>query len=173
MQAVIGIGSNLGDKRRNISQAITRVEVSIGEVLKKSQFYETAPLLHPEFPVYGQENFINAAILVETKLDPEEVLRRLLEIEDQLGRTRPGVENGRTAGWGPRTIDLDIICAEDLIFNTKWLVIPHPEMHKRVFVLEPLIDVCPGWYHPLLQKTASQLLHNLSPGSKNLSTFYF
>lgn len=170
MQTVIGIGSNLGDKRGYIAQAVAHVEAKIGQVLKQSKLYETPPLLHPEFPVYGQEDFINAAILVETELEPEEVLHRLLEIETQLGRTRSKAENGNTLGWGPRTIDLDIICIEGLALSTERLEIPHPGMHKRLFVLEPLVELCPEWRHPLLQRTAAQLLHDLSKDSERPST---
>lgn len=146
--AYIGIGSNVGDRKVNCRKAIELL-AETGRVLLVSSLYYTEPVGYKE-----QEDFINAVAAVETDCSPAELLSRCRSIEDRLGRTR-------TVRWGPRTIDLDILLYGDLIVNEPDLVIPHPLMATRKFVLAPLAEIVPAAVHPVLNKTAAQLLQEL------------
>ncbi|MBU4149720.1 MAG: 2-amino-4-hydroxy-6-hydroxymethyldihydropteridine diphosphokinase [Candidatus Omnitrophica bacterium] len=130
MRCYIGVGSNLGDRQRNIEQAIEMLKANKGiEVKKVSPLYETDPVEGPEQPKY-----LNGAIEIETKLEPKELLDVIHDIEDLLGRKRI-VRNG------PRTIDLDILTYGDKRINKPDLKIPHPRMAEREFVQRPLSDL--------------------------------
>ena len=146
--AYIGIGSNVGDKKTNCLKGIELL-AEAGRVVSVSSLYYTEPVGFKE-----QEDFINAVAAVETDCSPAELLSRCRSIEDRLGRTR-------TVRWGPRTIDLDILLYGDLVVNEPDLVIPHPLMATRKFVLAPLAEIVPAAVHPVLNKTAAQLLHEL------------
>lgn len=129
----IALGSNLGDKLgylKDARQALS--EQPQITVLASSKLYETAPYGDVE-----QDDFLNAAVKIETKLDPQELLDVLHQIEAELGRER-------LIHWGPRTIDLDILLFDDAVIQTKTLTIPHPELTKRSFVLIPLKDIYDG-----------------------------
>ena len=118
-----------------------------------SNYIETEP--------YGpveQDNFLNGCIEIETLYSPEELLKKVNQIEAFEGRTRE-------IHWGPRTLDIDIVFYENQIVDLPELKIPHVEMHKRIFVLEPLKQIAPYWTHPILNKTVTQLLEDLSPNS--------
>jgi len=156
MKAIIALGANLGDKEATLLQAIRAIEKRIGKILACSTFIETAALLQPG-DTTSQPNFLNGAVLVETTLAPELVLKELLEIEKLLGRVR----TDKGIRWAPRKIDLDLICADEVIIDTPFLSLPHPEMHKRRFVLEPMAEIWGGWRHPLLKSTALDLLKAL------------
>ena len=106
--------------------------------------------------VTEQPWFVNAVAELETQLTPQELLDRLLALETAMGRVR-------RQRWGPRSIDLDLLLYDDLILDTDALVLPHPEMHRRHFVLVPLVEVAPEAWHPRLGKSAGQLLRNLAP----------
>lgn len=162
MNYAVALGGNIGDTKRIFAEALALINAGIGTIDRKSSFYETPPLLHPQTPTLGQRDYLNAVILVRSSLNPAEVLAALLDIETTLGRER----NPDTPRWGPRTIDLDIVAAENLIINTTTLVIPHPEMHRRKFVLEPMLEVCPDWEHPVLKKTVRQLYDLLPAGEE-------
>lgn len=141
----LSLGSNIGDRAANIQQAIDRLNES-GAVTAVSSFYETEPVEFTEQPW-----FLNCAVAMTTDRAPEEFLSTMLDIERQLGRQR-------TQPKGPRTIDIDILLFGDVVVNTPDLTLPHPAMHERRFVLQPLAEIAPEARHPLLSCTASELL---------------
>ena len=145
----IGIGSNLGDRQANCLKAIAFLNQAGQRVLKQSSQYETEP-----WGKTDQPRFINMAVEIETDLNPRGLLRRLKEIENYMGRVH-------TARWGPRLIDLDILLYEDQVVTEDELQIPHPRMHERAFVLQPLAEICPENVHPLLHKSIDELLRLL------------
>ncbi|PTM07448.1 MAG: 2-amino-4-hydroxy-6-hydroxymethyldihydropteridine diphosphokinase [Bacteroidetes bacterium] len=143
----ISLGSNKGDKFKNLQSAIDAIHQKIGYVLSISKVYKSSAL------GFEGDSFLNACISVETTLKPKATMQLLLNIEKQLGRTRK-----KTSGYESRIIDLDIIFYDDEIVNTKLLTIPHPEMHKRQFVLKPLCDIAPQFVHPKKKKEVNVLL---------------
>ena len=145
----IGIGSNLGNREENCEKAINLLSQKGIEVLKRSSFYETEPR-----GVKEQPKFINAALEVETDLEPEELLKTIKGIETDLGRVS-GIR------WGPRLIDLDILLYDDLTVKTDNLEIPHPGVKDRDFVLIPLSDIAPDKVHPVLKKSIKELLSEI------------
>ena len=158
--AFIGVGSNLGDRAGYIDLARQSLAELPGTRLAGfSTVYETAAA----GPV-AQGDFLNAAAELDTQLDPFELLEALAGIERGGGRpaTEPRVK------WGPRTLDLDILLYGDQVISTAALVVPHPLMHERWFVLRPLAELAPGALHPVLRKTAGEMLRDLekSGGSR-------
>jgi 2-amino-4-hydroxy-6-hydroxymethyldihydropteridine diphosphokinase len=143
----LSLGSNIGDRKHSISIASGNINNAIGKVISSSSFYETEPW------GYNDEIFfLNQCIIAETKLTPENILKELLSIEEKMGRIRDG------KGYASRIIDLDILFYDDMILETHQLVIPHPLIHKRRFVLKPLAEIAPEMIHPVLKKTIHQLL---------------
>ena len=150
--AFIGIGSNQGLARENCEKAVN--ELGLLEkvwVESNSSFYETAPI-----GIENQDWFINSVVKIKTTLLPLALLNELLGIEEKMGRVR-------TIKWGPRIIDLDLLFYEDLIITETNLKIPHPELHKRKFVLEPLKEIAPKLFHPILKKTVEELAKEGDP----------
>jgi 2-amino-4-hydroxy-6-hydroxymethyldihydropteridine diphosphokinase len=147
----LSLGSNMGDRQKNLRDAIARLE-SVGRVFKISSFYETEPV---EFT--RQAWFLNCAAAVETEQAPQEMMADLLEIEQDLGRRR-------TRRKGPRTIDIDIVLFGGIVLNSAALIVPHPAMQQRRFVLEPLAEIAPEARHPVLKKTVRELLAELPAG---------
>ena len=166
----ISIGSNKGDKFKNLQNAIDLIHQKLGFVLSISRVYKTEAL------GFEGDAFLNACIIVEFNLKPKSAMQVLLKIEKELGRTRD-----KSKGYESRIIDLDIIFYEDEVINTKLLMVPHPEMHNRRFVLQPLSDIAPQVEHSKKKKAVSELLETCKDKSevepiniwlKNPSKFY-
>jgi len=149
--AYLSLGSNVGDRAGQLRDAIARMEAT-GRVVAVSSFYETEPV---EFT--DQPWFLNCVVALETLLAPQQLMAALLGFEQAMGRRR-------TQKKGPRTIDIDILLYGDEIVDTPELKIPHPAMHARRFVLEPLVEIAPGVRHPVLKKTVRELLAELAVG---------
>ena len=144
----IGIGSNLGDRRANTAEAIEKVSNLPGtRVVRASSLYESEPLGN------AKTWFVNSVIEVETDLGPDVLLKKLKAIEEAMGRKR--VKGKR---WGSHIIDLDILLFDQDVIDKRTLKIPHPEMHKRRFVLLPLAELAPQVVHPQLGQTVSAML---------------
>lgn len=153
---VIALGANLGDPELAFDRATFEIGERIGRVVASSRRIRTKAVTMPGDST-AQPDYLNACLLVDSPLRPEDVLRRLLEIERDIGRDR-SAEKSR---WLPRVIDLDLIVAGDAVVETAELRVPHPEMHRRRFVLEPMADILPGWVHPLLRKDVREMLSSL------------
>ncbi|WP_034061262.1 2-amino-4-hydroxy-6-hydroxymethyldihydropteridine diphosphokinase [Lacinutrix jangbogonensis] len=143
----ISIGSNKGDKFNNLQAAVNAVHLKVGTIKIISKVFKTPAL------GFEADDFYNACLLVESCLEPSEILNELLAIETNLGRVRTKKE-----GYESRTIDLDILFIDDLLIDTETLKVPHPELHNRKFVLEPLQHIASKLKHPVLEKVISILL---------------
>mgnify|MGYP000007183497 CR=1 FL=1 len=141
----LALGSNVGDRAAHLRTAQEFIQRYIGKIARKSHLYETEPWGNTE-----QGPFLNRVVMVNTTLSAREVLDSIARIERQLGRER-------RQKWGPRTIDIDIIFYGRRIIRDKGLEIPHPELHKRAFVLAPLLEIAPDFEHPVLKKPVDQL----------------
>ena len=151
--AVIALGSNMGDRQGYLDGAVEKLDVVQGcRVRKVSGFLETPP-----YGVTDQADFLNGCLELETLLYPHELLDELHRIEKEAGRER-------ILRWGPRTLDLDIIFYDDLILQDSDLCIPHVEMHKREFVLKPLSEIAPYRRHPVTGKTVQEMLEAVNSG---------
>lgn len=149
-KAYIALGSNIGNKEQYIRSAIEKINELEGTKVKK----ESKLLVTKPWGKEDQEDFLNAVIEVETYLKPKELMAELLRVESIL-------ERKREIKWGPRSIDLDIILFDDLVSNDEFVVLPHPLMHLREFVLEPLCEIAPYAIHPLKNKRAFELLEEI------------
>ena len=139
-------GGNLEDRMQNLQKAGSLIEEYVGQILRKSSVYETAAWGNT-----AQPSFLNQVIEISTLLPAEKVLSTLLEIEQKLGRIR-------LEKMGPRMIDIDILYFNHSIFFSTNLIIPHPQLHNRRFVLVPLAEIAPEFVHPILEKNSQQLL---------------
>lgn len=148
--AYIALGSNMGNRKEYLDTAVRKLgEIRTCEVKKVSSFIETPP-----YGVTEQADFLNGCLELRTTLDPEELLEELHRIENEAGRER-------IFRWGPRTLDLDLIFYDDIILQEDGLCIPHVEVQKRKFVLEPLCEIAPYKRHPVYGKTVYEMLENL------------
>jgi 2-amino-4-hydroxy-6-hydroxymethyldihydropteridine diphosphokinase len=176
-RAAIALGSNLesrfGDREANLREAVRRMG-ALGEVRAVSSFYDTEPVGYREQP-----RFLNGALVLETELEPLGLMCALLEVERAMGRDRTVHQTnaGGVVVKGPRVIDLDLLFyilrnvtkkdgakkdGSDVVIATQELTLPHPEMHARRFVLEPLAEIAPEWVHPVLGLTAREIMAQLS-----------
>lgn len=148
----ISLGSNIGDRLAYIQQAVSLLSMTDKiKIVKSSSFYETEP--------WGNKNqnwFVNAAVALDTELSPVELLKLCQSVEMQLGRNRVNQEK-----WSERTIDIDILMYDNLVMSNDILSIPHPYMHKRAFVLVPMLEVKSDLVHPVFKKTISELYDEL------------
>ena len=145
-KAYILLGSNMGNRKQFLNKAIKQITEQYGSLVKESSIYETAAWGNTK-----QAAFLNQVIFIETKHSPDDLMKSLLEIETGLGRIR-------TEKYGPRTIDLDILFFDELIYHSSTVTLPHPALQDRRFVLIPLAELSPRKIHPVYQKTISRLL---------------
>ena len=147
----LSLGSNLGARAANLNDAISRI-AKIGDVMSVSSFYETEPV---EFT--AQPWFLNCAVKLDTEKMPKQLLAAVLDLEQQMGRRR-------TQQKGPRTVDIDILLFGNSIIEAKNLVVPHPALHQRRFVLEPMVEIAPEARHPVFKRTMRELRDALPAG---------
>jgi len=148
--AYIGLGSNIGNKSGNILKALDILGQFNGlKITKISSFYETEPVGYED-----QDWFVNAVAQIETILSPDKLLNAFKKTEQAMGRRN-------TIRWGPREIDIDLLIYDQLCLNSPELIIPHPHLHERAFVLAPLAEIAPYQIHPILKKTVAELLSEL------------
>ncbi|HUN50742.1 MAG TPA: 2-amino-4-hydroxy-6-hydroxymethyldihydropteridine diphosphokinase [Candidatus Sulfotelmatobacter sp.] len=156
----IGLGANLpsvvyGEARHTLAAAVARLRRDGIEILGQSPWYRTAPV-----PASDQPWFVNGVIAVATALTPAALLALLQQVEADFGRRREET-------WGARVIDLDLLAYHDLIVDPgddpAGLCLPHPRLHQRAFVLRPLLDLAPGWHHPVSGRSAAELLAAIGP----------
>lgn len=151
----VALGGNVGDRLKTLRSAVDGLS-KLGAMERVSPIYETIALTAPGMYSPDAPRFLNAVIQLRTVHSPPELLSVLLDIERYHQRSRDPKQR-----WGPRTLDLDIIAIEDVVVELSELTIPHPEMHRRSFVLCPLCDIDPDWVHPLLKRSARELLADL------------
>lgn len=147
----LSIGTNLGDKKQNLKRALLALKKNNIHINKVSSIYKTEPV-----GVKDQPEFFNIAVDISTEMSPDELLAAVLRIEDEMGRVR-------TQKWGPRLIDIDILLFNGLVVNKKNLIIPHPYLTGRNFVLIPLIEINKNVRHPV----SNELLEKFIPENKD------
>lgn len=151
-EVYLGLGTNLGDKENNLNLAMDEIRKRVGEITSLSAFYATEP-----WGFDSQNSFLNAVCKAHTTLSPFEVLSTTQAIEKDLGRIRKSV-GGQ---YSDRPIDIDILLYDNLIIDTPQLSIPHPLMHKRLFVMEPLTEIAPELVHPMLHRSMKEILKEM------------
>lgn len=144
----LGIGTNLGDKDKNLKRAVKFLSLHIGKLISVSSFFSSEP-----WGFESDNNFRNAVVLLETEMLPLQVLHKTQEIEKEMGRK----EKSNARQYSDRIIDIDILFYDNLVLNTSELKIPHPLLQKRDFVLSPLAEIAPDLVHPILNKTIRTL----------------
>jgi len=152
-RAFLGLGSNIGDREKNLKTSLSLLEGAELRIMKTSSLYHTEPVGELKQPW-----FMNAVVEVETTLSPEQLMHRCQQIEGKMGRNH-------LIPQGPRMIDLDILMYDQLTMDTPGLTVPHPRMHCRRFVLIPLLEIAPDAVHPLLKKSIRELLQDIPDSS--------
>jgi 2-amino-4-hydroxy-6-hydroxymethyldihydropteridine diphosphokinase len=150
-KVIISLGSNLGDSLTILKKAIVKINNQIGKVVCSSSFYQTKP-----WGFEAENEFVNAVVISESNKEPFSIMADLLRIEEEFGRTKSD-----NPGYTSRILDLDIIAIDEQLINSESLVIPHPHVSKRSFVLLPLAEVCPKWVHPLTKQGVMELIESL------------
>ena len=150
--AYLSLGTNLGDKQNNLMRAIAMLSERAGSIVALSGLYETEP-----WGFHSENRFLNVALQLQTTRDPMELLgiARLIEIE--MGR----IVKSSGGQYEDRLIDIDLLLYDDLVMQSDVLTLPHPHMHKRLFVLEPMAEIAPDLVHPVLHKTMKELLETI------------
>lgn len=138
----------MGDRKKNLARAIRYINVSIGHIIDLSGIYESEP-----WGFEAQEHFLNIVVEVISDLEPLEMMRKSLEIEEKLGRVRSTSE-----GYVSRIIDIDLLFYQDVVLSEPSLTLPHPHLHKRRFVLEPMCEIAPDYIHPVIGLSIAELL---------------
>lgn len=151
-EVYVSLGTNLGDKDNNLRTAVRLMQERIGKVISLSSFYETAP-----WGFQSEHSFLNAAACIETRLSPKQLLLVTQQIERELGRTQKSSGNV----YKDRLIDIDLLMYDNLQIHSDQLVLPHPLMTERLFVLEPLAEIASETIHPVTGKTIRELLELL------------
>lgn len=155
--AYLSLGSNLGNRGGNLEKALEMLQSGHTRILTFSNVYETEP-----WGVDGQNKYLNQVTKTETNLEPPELLEFIQEIEEKCGRKRGNMR------YEPRTLDIDILFYNSLIMVSEKLIIPHPLIHQRLFVLIPMSDIAPDFRHPVLGKTITELLARCEDNSSVL-----
>lgn len=151
-EVYLGLGTNLGDKEANLNIAMAEIRKRVGEILSLSAYYITEP-----WGFDSKNAFLNAVCKISTSLSPLDVLLTTQSIEKDLGRMKKSV-NGQ---YSDRPIDIDILLYDDIVLDSPNLTIPHPLMHKRTFVMEPLSEIAPELVHPVLHKSMKEILKGM------------
>ena len=145
--AYLGLGSNLGNRMAFLRGGRDALTSNPGiELVRAAGIYETKAIGGPP----ENPKFLNSVLEIETSLDAHKLLETCLAVEDEFGRTRP-------ARWAPRTLDIDILFYDDQVICEETLIIPHPRLHERAFVLAPLLEIAPDFKHPLLDRTITEI----------------
>ncbi|MDD2437942.1 MAG: 2-amino-4-hydroxy-6-hydroxymethyldihydropteridine diphosphokinase [Massilibacteroides sp.] len=151
-QVAIGLGTNLGDREKNMLTAVALLAERAGTILALSALYETEP-----WGFESENPFFNAALILETELSPLDLLLLTQRIEREMGRVEKS-----SGTYHDRLIDIDLLLYDDIVLESPLLMLPHPLMHQRKFVLQPLEEIAPGWIHPVLKEPVARLYAKLS-----------
>ena len=154
-KVILLTGGNAGDRFDFLNQAKNDIRNKIGEIVKESAIYESVP-----WGFESEQDFLNQVIIITTEYSPTEVLHKCQEIENELGRIR------KSKQYSSRTIDIDILFFNNEIVDLPDLTIPHKQLHKRRFTLEPLAEIAPDYIHPVLNKTIVEILKNCRDSSE-------
>ena len=144
------LGCNIGERLLNLEKAEQEISVLLGKIIQRSSVYETAPWGNT-----SQGNFLNSVIVIESFYSANEIMTKIIFIEEAMGRVR-------TKKWEARVIDIDILFFNDEIISTENLTVPHPGLHLRKFTLIPLVELMPSFIHPVFKKTVTELLSDLN-----------
>jgi 2-amino-4-hydroxy-6-hydroxymethyldihydropteridine diphosphokinase len=148
----ISLGTNMGDKEKNLRDAVSMIQQRIGRVTSLSAFYVTEP-----WGFRSENSFLNAAVELESDMEPMEMLAATQRIERELGRTA----KSKDGVYHDRIIDIDLLMVGDTLLSTPELTLPHPFMHERLFVMEPLAEIAPELVHPVLKQTMRNIMLNI------------
>jgi 2-amino-4-hydroxy-6-hydroxymethyldihydropteridine diphosphokinase len=154
-QVFLSIGGNLGNKRANFDKVYTHIQNELGCIVLRSSVYETAP-----WGFDSEDPFWNQILVIETHLNPSEIIERIAKIDAVFGRKRI------SEGYSSREMDVDILYYDSEIINAENLTIPHPMLYKRLFVLVPLAEIAPDFVHPVLKLTSIEMLNNCQDNSE-------